>query len=969
METMSDIFETEGSIRKVSGNKPLLLDDEERIFVVHSGNVDVFSVQMDKGELKGPRVHVFRAHEGEALFGMRADRKEYDAVLLAVGGPDTSLMEYARSALIEDVEGSTYRKKMGDMIDRWVGRLSAGIRKEIRFPRDFSDLNVASDIFTQEETYFRTPEKTLWIKPSEGTLQWMGKGEWPEILKGEYFPLSTNAWIVTEGKTTFSVIDGETLFGKHREWKALCNFHRYALRCLALNQKLTERDERERIHTKDEARRSQLAQAFYRLGSILEEEKKVVAPQKDKEDPLFAACRMIGDSLGMAVRSPAIAEKDSGNGFSLEDIARSSGFRSRQVILKETWWRRDQGPLLAFADKEKRPVALISVSPRKYAIYDPAMGTRQMATSRTVESLAPEAYSFYRPFPNRALTGLDLIKFGFRGCGGALTSVILMGVLGALLGLLIPIMTGIIFDRVIPEASRGQLMQISLVLATAAVAMLMFDVTKSIALLRIVGKTDSSIQAAIWDRLLSLPVPFFRDYSAGDLAKRAMGVNEIRDLLSGVTVNAILACLFSIFSLALLFYYDVRLALVGVGLSMIGILITGIASYLVVRYQRKINEIEGKISGMVLQFISGITKLRVSGTEDRAFAAWAGNFAEKKELAFKAGTIQNMLTSFNSAFPVIASMSIFAWLIWKTTGGRLSTGNFLAFNAAYCNFQMAMLQMAAALATSLSIIPLYERLKPIIEATPETNQGETHPGALSGAIEVSHINFHYSHDGPIILKDVSLQVAPGQFIALVGGSGSGKSTLLRLLLGFEKQESGAIYYDGHDLASLDFREVRQQVGVVLQNAQLMQGDIFRNIIGASNLTIDDAWEAARMVGIDKDIEEMPMGMHTVVSAGGGTLSGGQRQRLIIARAIVKKPRILFFDEATSALDNHTQAIVSHSLEKLEVTRVVIAHRLSTIMNADLIYVLQDGKIIESGAYHELMRQKGFFAELAARQLA
>ena len=969
METMRGIFETGGSIRKVRGNQPLLLDDEERIFVVRSGNIDVFSVQMDKGELKGPRVHVFRAHEGEALFGMRVDRKEYAVVLLAVGGPDTSLMEYARSALIEDVEESTYREGLGGLIDRWVERLSSGIRGDRLFPRNFSDLNVASEVSTEKETYFRTPEKTLWIKPSEGTLRWMGKDEWPEILKGEYFPLSTNAWIVTEGKTAFSVIDGETLFSKHQEWEALGNFYRSALRCLALNQGLAERDERERLHTKDEVRRSQLAQAFHRLGAILEEEKKVFVPQKGKENPLFAACQMIGDSLGIAVRLPARAEEDTGNEVSLEDIARSSGFRSRQVILKETWWRRDQGPLLAFIDKEKRPVALISVSPRKYVIHDPATGTRQIATSRTVESLAPEAYSFYRSFPNRALTGRDLIKFGFQGCAGALTSVILMGVLGALLGLLVPVMTGIIFDRVIPEASQSQLIQISLILVAAAVATLMFDVTKGISLLRIVGKTDSSIQAAIWDRLLSLPAPFFRGYSAGDLAKRAMGINEIRDLLSGVTVNAILACLFSIFNLALLFYYDGKLALIGVGLSLIGILITGIASYIVVRYQRKINEIEGKISGMVLQFISGITKLRVSGTEDRAFTQWAGSFAEKKKLAFKAGMIRNIMTSFSSAFPVIASMSIFAWLIWKTTGGRLSTGNFLAFNAAYCNFQMAMLQMAAALATSLSIIPLYERLKPIIEAIPETNQGETHPGTLSGAIEISHVNFHYSPDGPIILKDVSLQVAPGQFIALVGGSGSGKSTLLRLLLGFEKQESGAIYYDGHDLAAIDLREVRQQVGVVLQNAKLMQGDIFKNIVGAANLTIDDAWEAARMVGIDRDIEEMPMGMHTVVSAGGGTLSGGQRQRLIIARAIVKKPRILFFDEATSALDNRTQAIVGRSLEKLEVTRVVIAHRLSTIMNADLIYVLQDGKIIESGAYHDLMRQGGFFAELAARQLA
>ena len=320
-------------------------------------------------------------------------------------------------------------------------------------------------------------------------------------------------------------------------------------------------------------------------------------------------------------------------------------------------------------------------------------------------------------------------------------------------------------------------------------------------------------------------------------------------------------------------------------------------------------------------------------------------------------------------FPVAASMAIFSWVIWKTTAGELSTGSFLAFSAAYGNFQTAMLQMAAAITASLNIIPLWERAKPIIETVPESDETKASPGELSGDINVHNVYFRYDPDGPLILKNVPLQISPGAFIAIVGGSGSGKSTLFRCLLGFETPESGTIYYDGQDLSTLDVREVRRQVGVVLQSAQLMPGDIFKNIVGNSDLTVDDAWEAARMVGVEEDIKAMPMGMHTMISAGSGTLSGGQRQRLIIARAVVKRPRILYFDEATSALDNKTQAIVSRSLEKLQVTRVVIAHRLSTIINADRIYVLQDGEMIESGTYEELMAQKGFFAELAKRQLA
>ena len=251
---------------------------------------------------------------------------------------------------------------------------------------------------------------------------------------------------------------------------------------------------------------------------------------------------------------------------------------------------------------------------------------------------------------------------------------------------------------------------------------------------------------------------------------------------------------------------------------------------------------------------------------------------------------------------------------------------------------------------------------------PEVNDANKHPGDLTGAIEVNHLTFRYRADTPLILRDFSLAVKPGEFVAFVGPSGSGKSTLLRLLLGFEKPESGTIYYDGQDLAGVDIQAVRQQLGVVIQNARLASGTIFQAIVGSSPLTLDDAWEAAARARLDADIREMPMGMHTIVSEGGGNLSGGQRQRLLIARAMVKKPRIFLFDEATSALDNQTQAIVSRSLDAIQATRIVIAHRLSTIANADRIVVIEKGAVVQTGNYKELADQEGLFRELAKRQL-
>ncbi|HEX2644839.1 MAG TPA: ATP-binding cassette domain-containing protein, partial [Thermoanaerobaculia bacterium] len=299
----------------------------------------------------------------------------------------------------------------------------------------------------------------------------------------------------------------------------------------------------------------------------------------------------------------------------------------------------------------------------------------------------------------------------------------------------------------------------------------------------------------------------------------------------------------------------------------------------------------------------------------------------------------------------------------------LTLGEFLAFNAAFGQFLAAALSMVGVFSSVLAMVPIYERLSPILEETPEVDASKPDAGELAGGIELSHVSFRYQPDGPLILDDVSIRARPGEFIALVGPSGSGKSTCLRLILGFERPTSGSIYYDGQDVSSLDVQSVRRQIGVVLQSGRPLVGSIYSNIVGGANLPIDDAWEAARMAGMEEDIKNMPMGMHTVISEGADTFSGGQKQRLLIARALVRRPRILLFDEATSALDNRTQEIVSQSLERLKATRVVIAHRLSTILHADRIYVVEGGRVVEEGTYDELLRSGGTFARLAERQIA
>ncbi len=691
--------------------------------------------------------------------------------------------------------------------------------------------------------------------------------------------------------------------------------------------------------------------------------------------PLAAACQAVARAAGITLRIPPAVVQGKARD-PLRAIARHSAVRTRRLVLRDEWWKQDSGPMLAFLEDGNRPVALLSRARRGYDLFDPQADTTIRVNRATARTLTGIAHIYYRPFPNQALTGAQVLMSGLKGCGRDLWVIAIMGLLASILSLVAPYATGVVFDTIIPGSERDQLLQAVALIVAAAVATAFISATRSYALLRVEGKLDFNTQAALWDRLLNLPVTFFRNYSAGDLANRSLAVSQIRTLLSGTVVISILSGLFSVTSLALLFYYSPMLAALAALLAALALAVMIAGGLLQMNLQRQVAENAGKIAGMVFEFIDGIAKFKVSGTEGRAFARWAGAFVEQKKLAAASRRLTNMTAVFDAGFRVIALCIIF-WAVGgqlKARGGGLSTGSFLAFNAAFGQLLAAAMAVGTGVLSLLRVVPLYTRARPIFETLPEIDADKADPGELSGAIEVNHVAFRYSVDTPLVLRDVSFSIRAGEFVAFVGASGSGKSTLLRLLLGFEKPLSGAIYFDGQDIAGLDIQEVRTQMGVVLQNGKLLPGDILTNIIGSSPLTVDNAWEAARMAGMEQDIKDLPMGMYTVVSEGGRGLSGGQRQRLMIARAIVGKPRIMLFDEATSALDNRTQEIVSHAMEQMstgrtKVTRLVIAHRLSTIVKADRIIVLDKGTIVQTGTYDELIDQEGFFADLAKRQLA
>jgi NHLM bacteriocin system ABC transporter ATP-binding protein len=964
-DRLQEIFQAEGKLEIVGGNQPFVLDDPESVWLLQHGHIELFSVQIENKQPVGTRHHFCSVESGQLLFGMDLAAYGSGRGLLAVGMVNTRLFRLSlrrfRDALVRevDLEGAAVP------VDSWVQSLSTGLGRDVHTRTEFM-LDHENPLRVDGNKSFRSRKGVFWIAHEGGDLVFLGMEDIPADGSAKLFPMTEDTWFQTLEPVTITGFRTAGLLGQERLWAALRSFYATILKCERVNKGLAKVDDFNRLQARFTAGRKAANRSLEELASVFRE----IPPIESSpvEDPLFKACYLVAKNLGLRLRPPPELLRGETLHNPLGTIVKTSGIRIRKIALKGRWWTEEGGPFLVFREEGMAPMAALPCRQNAYQLLDPKTGDSTLLTDPVGATLNGFGYTFYRPFGDSIVTAKKILSFGVHGLHRDFRTLLLMGLAGGLLGILPPMATGLLIDSIIPSARQGELWQITIGLVVIALSIGIFEFTRGLALLRIEGKMDNNVQAAVIDRLFSLPVPFFRGFSSGDLADRANGISQIRQTISATVGNSIISNVFAIFNLLLLFYYDTRLALVATALIAVTILFTTACSTLQISYQRQIMQLQGRLSGQIFQFLDGISKLRVAGAEVLAFSKWATQFADQKRVSVKSRGVTNRISVFNAGFPLISSAVIFWVVVYWSTESRLSPGSFLGFSAAFSVFLGSMLAMVLSLISALNVVPLFERIRPLLLAQPEISATKIHPGELSGKIELSRISFRYAADGPLVLKNLSLEIKPREFIAIVGPSGSGKSTLLRLFLGFDQPEAGAILYDGQELNELDVTVVRRQIGIVLQTSKLMSGNILTNIIGSLPLTQDDAWEAARMSGLEEDIKQLPMGMHTVVSTSSAVFSGGQQQRLMIARAIAFKPKILLFDEATSALDNRTQALVSESLEKLHATRVVIAHRLSTIINADRIYVMDKGQIVQMGSYKELLAQPGMFQDLAKRQI-
>ncbi len=649
----------------------------------------------------------------------------------------------------------------------------------------------------------------------------------------------------------------------------------------------------------------------------------------------------------------------------LDYCLRPHGIMRRDIILTDGWHRDAYGPMLAFTKEEGTPVALLPSDMGGYVFNDPSTGSSSRVNAETAAMFDRDAVCFYRPLPLRSLGIPDLLLYMKRAVTTAdITLAVAAAVAVTLIGMFLPRITKVLTGPVLSSGRTDALAGIGIFVLCVAASQQLIRSASNLIMKRIELKTSLSVESAMMMRLLSLPANFFREYSPGELKSRATAVSQLCSLLQGMVMTAGLSSVTSLLYVKEIFDYAPPLVIP----SLIIIILTVAVSTATARMQtavtREAMNIDAKESGMSYALLTGIQKIKLAGAEKRLFARWLNLYSEGAALAYDPPMILKISDVLTLAISLISNIVLY----YLAVRAGIDPSSYFAFTAAYGSVMGAFTLLAGTAISAAQIRPILEMSEPILKAVPENADGKETVTSLSGNIQLDHVYFRYSDDTPYIIRNLSLKIKAGEYVALVGKTGCGKSTLMRLLLGFEKPERGAIYYDNKEIGTLDPQSLRRKIGTVMQDAGLFQGDIFSNIsIAAPGLTMEQAWEAAEKAGIADDIREMPMGMRTVIAEGQGGISGGQRQRIMIARAIAPKPQILFFDEATSALDNKTQKKVSEALDSMGCTRIVIAHRLSTIKHCGRILVLDEGRIIEEGTYDELIEKGGFFADLVDRQ--
>ena len=979
-------------------NRTIALNEAKFVWFVESGSLDIFAIESndDSVGLSGLK-HVFRADAGDLALPFIT--KNSALRFVAKGTAGAQLRRVPFESLLE----TNLTSDLAKCVDTWVTAVCEAVTRDIPLhPQIERRADTLGELKADEGTVVTARRGVRWVVADEAEqgIEYLGT----ETIGGtnpNYAPLTETAWVNVGEQGILTISTTEELLNSGRLLLALEDFHTLITDAELLNRQLLAADMANaqlatRQHRLEGERTARMG--FFRTltrGTRWWPGHSSSDWDLDWHGALDAALNVIGIWEGVSFHS---AREEMSKREEFDEILRATGVRNRRVALNddENWWRNDSGALLAFLRESDMPVALLPSWRGGYTMVS-ARGRRRV-NATLARSLYPYAWSFLRSLPeDRAAGGSDLVRVAQKRLGPDILRLLLLGLVVGMVMLTPAVVTGVIANYVIPADASGALGQLIVLLIALAVIGTMLRILQGSALLKIEARVALRLDAVIQDRIFKLSPSFIQKFTSGNLATRARTFRDLRDRVSGTVVHSFLSAVFLLPMFGLLFFYDTTIGLLSLVLGVIGVVLGSVLGLKQFEPQRRWYAAYRDTSSVLRQFFRGIGKLRTSGAQASAYAIWANRYKEQQQAFLDIGGYDHHLVALGVAAPAFAAAMLLG-AGWALFEGR--TGDFLTIYTASMVFYLAVMRLGDSFAALAGVWPGLDQIRPLMDEVPDPHlvvrpaTGSADLGTASafqigfaglssatkyrdrrdqelevrGELQLQHVSWGYE-DSPLILEDVSLHARPGQFVAIVGESGAGKSTLLRLALGLARPLSGSVSYDGRDIERMDAVAIRRHIGVVLQDGDLPEGSIEEAITGVSrSLTTEDAWRAARVAAVYDDIKAMPMGMHTVIGPNAASLSGGQVQRIQIAAALVRNPRILYLDEATNWLDNRSQAEVMANIDNLEITRVVVAHRLSTIRNADQIYVLKAGKIVQQGTYDALVEVEGTFQDLVQRQL-
>ena len=958
-----------------AGNLPVKLDDADSVWFIERGVVDLFLVEFKDGVQQATPQHLLRCESGRLLLGVAPDQQGDDdndngatLSLIAKGLPGAMLKQMPASLL-----SGAQPAELAEQIDAWLTAMTDTLSRFV------SHIPYPTALIKSGQTQSLTPctlsvrRGVVWVsKPSLGASLFMGVVD-PAQLAGSggsheaLIPLTRTSWLTLFDELTVMGKSTETLAQEGMLLPALAAFHTVALNLERLNRRLAVVDDANLEVERTNSRRTAEKTARQRLFNIYD--LPLAQDARSEDTALTEALQIIGRHEGIDFRIPARGAP-SDSPVQLTDVLDASGVRARRVRLetRSHWWRSDSNALLALRAGDGQPVALLPGRFGGYRELDPVSQRRVRLTAKRAAALQPYAWMFYRPLPAASVKLADLLNIALRGSGAELLWLMLTGLAGGLIKLLPALLLGFVANHIATGGDSDALYVVVVTLALFGLLGALLHLLQGSALIRLEGRSTSRMEAAFWDRLMRLPSGVLRRHPTGDLAMSSMTFQNLRDGSQGVVADSLLSIFFLLPVFAVIFFYDAALGILALIFSLIALLITiAIGLRQMAPYGRMIRAAR-RVTGRLFQIVQGIAKLRVESAEGSAFAIWAKDYREQKRAEIELGAMEGHSQAWAAALPFVAAGALLFTVV-AVSGRNVPVGDFLVVYTVFIVFQSAVARLGESFGALAAMLPAFDQMRPLLATIPETAvEGET-VERLGGDILFDRISFRYDPDGPLILDDVTIRARPGEFIAIAGESGAGKSTLFRLALGVDRPTAGAVYYDGRDLAHLNLKQVRRKIGVAPQAVRLHPQDIWDNIVAHHEApTGAEVWQSARAAEIEKEIKAMPMGMMTMVGTSGASLSGGESQRVTIARSLLGSQRILLLDEVTNWLDNESQARVMQNLTLLTSTRIVIAHRLSTLEQADRIYVLEAGKIVQTGSLDELMEEEGVFRELVRRQI-